>query len=334
MPRLKAILLSLATMCAPVALAQNANPAVPGTINYVEGLASINGRPLNQQSVGYAQLQPGQVLETANGRAELLLTPGVFLRVGDNSAVRMISPNLLNTQIELDRGRADVEVDEIHPRNDIQVSVGGANTRLLKGGLYAFDADKGTVRVFKGEAELLERNGNIQRALKIKGDHQVGLAENAEVQSVSFNRNEAEDALYNWSSLRSQYLAEANLTLASQYAGYGAMDPGWYWDAGFWGYTWLPGDGLWWSPFGWGFYSPRYIFYGGPVFPWRSRRLRWPELCASQRRRLFWWRSTRHGWWRWFSWRPLSKPKTDQQRKFPSPSFMDGLFFPIPYERI
>jgi hypothetical protein len=90
------------------------------------------------------------VLQTANGRAELLLTPGVFLRVGENSAVRMISPNLLNTQIALDHGRADIEVDEIHPHNDIQVSERGANTRLLKNGLYAFDADKGTVRVFKG----------------------------------------------------------------------------------------------------------------------------------------------------------------------------------------
>ena len=115
MPRLKAVLLSLATLCAPVALAQSANPAVPGTVNYVEGSASINGRALNQQSVGYAQLEPGQVLQTTNGRAELLLTPGVFLRVGENSAVRMISPNLLNTQVALDRGRADIEVDEIHP---------------------------------------------------------------------------------------------------------------------------------------------------------------------------------------------------------------------------
>jgi hypothetical protein len=266
MPRLKAILLSLATLYAPVALAQTANLAVPGTVNYVEGSASISGQPLNQQSVGYAQLQPGQVLQTANGRVELLLTPGVFLRVGDNSAVRMISPNLLNTQIELDRGRADIEVDEVHPSNDLQVAEGGANTRLLKDGLYAFDADKGTVRVFKGEAELLERTGNGQKAIKVKGDHQVGLAGNETVQSVSFDRNQAEDALYNWSSLRSQYLAEANLSLASQYAGYGVMAPGWYWDAGFWGYTWLPGDGLLWSPFGWGFYSPRYIFYGGPVF--------------------------------------------------------------------
>jgi hypothetical protein len=266
MPRLKAILLSLATMCAPVALAQSANPAVPGTVNYVEGSASISGRPLNPQSVGSAQLQPGQMLQTANGRVELLLTPGVFLRVGENSAVRMISPNLLNTQIALDRGRADVEVDEIHPHNDIQVAQGSANTRLLKDGLYAFDADKGTVRVFKGEAELLEEAGGGQKALRVKGDHQVALTGNEAVQSVSFERNQAEDALYNWSSLRSQYLAEANLNLASQYAGYGGMAPGWYWDAGFWGYTWLPGDGLLWSPFGWGFYSPRYIFYGGPVF--------------------------------------------------------------------
>ena len=266
MPRLKAILLSLATLCAPVALAQTANPAVPGTINYVEGSASMEGRPLNQQSVGSAQLQPGQVLQTANGKVEVLLTPGVFLRLGENSAVRMISPNLLNTQVELERGRADIEVDEIHPRNNIQVAEAGANTRLLKDGLYAFDADKDTVRVFKGEAELQERNGNGQKVVKLKGDRQVALAENAAIKSVSFDRNGAEDSLYNWSSLRSQYLAEANINLASAYAGYGGLTPGWYWDAGFWGYTWLPGDGLLWSPFGWGFYSPRYIYYGGPVF--------------------------------------------------------------------
>jgi hypothetical protein len=53
----------------------------------------------------------------------------------------------------------------------------------------------------------------------VKGDHQVGLAGNAAIQSVSFDRGQAEDPLYNWSSLRYQYLAEANLNLASEYAG-------------------------------------------------------------------------------------------------------------------
>jgi hypothetical protein len=266
MPRLKVILLSLATMCAPAVLAQTANPAVPGTINYVEGSATIQGRALNERSVGSVQLAPGQVLQTTDGRAELLLTPGVFLRLGENSAVRMVSPNLLNTQVELDRGRADVEVDEIHPRNNIQVAQAGATTRLLKGGLYAFDADKDTVRVFKGEAELIEKSGDGQKSFKLKGGRQVALGANESLKAVNFDRNQAEDPLYNWSSLRSQYLAEANLNLASAYAGYGGLAPGWYWNAGFWGYTWLPGDGFLWSPFGWGFYSPRYIYYGGPVF--------------------------------------------------------------------
>ena len=266
MPRAQAILLSLATLCAPAARAQTANPAVPGTINYVEGSASIDGRALNQQSVGSAQLEPGQVLRTRNGRAEVLLTPGVFLRLDENSAVKLVSPNLLNTQVELDRGRADIEVDEIHPRNNIQVAEAGSNTRLLKGGLYAFDADKNTVRVFKGEAELLERSGYGQRSLKVKSGHQVAVAAYDSMKTVSFDRDQAEDALYNWSSLRSQYLAEANYSLASSYAGYGGWAPGWYWNAGYWGYTWLPGDGFLWSPFGWGFYSPRYLYYGGSVY--------------------------------------------------------------------
>lgn len=265
MPRLKAFLLSLATLCAPVALAQSANPAVPGTINYVEGSAAIDGRALNQQSVGSAQLAPGQLLQTANGRVELLLTPGVFLRVGENSAVKLISPSLLSTQVELDRGHADIEVDEIHPKNNLQVMVAGANTRLLKNGLYAFDAEKNSLRVFKGEAELQQRGDGLN-LIKVKGTREVQLASNETLKSASFDRKQAEDSLYQWSSLRSQYLTEANINLASAYAGYGGIGPGWYWDAGFWGYTWLPGDGLLYSPFGWGFYSPRYIYYGGPVF--------------------------------------------------------------------
>lgn len=269
MPRLKAILLSLATMCAPVALAQTANPAVPGTINYVEGSASIDGRALNQQSVGSAQLEPGQLLRTRNGRVELLLTPGVFLRAGENSTVKLISPDLLNTQVELDRGRADVEVDEIHPRNNLQVIVAGAGTRLLKNGLYAFDADNRSFRVFKGEAELQEQ-ANGPTPIKVKGDREVQLAAGETIKPVSFDRKQAEDPLYQWSSLRSQYLAEANVNLASSYAGYGGFAPGWYWDSAFFGYTWLPGDGYLWNPFGWGFYSPRYIYWGGPVFYGRN----------------------------------------------------------------
>ena len=157
MPRLKAVLLSLATLCAPAARAQIANPAVPGTVNYVEGLASIGGRGLNQNRWATPSSRRGRSCKQLTGRAELLLTPGCFSAWAKIAPERMVSPNRLNTQIELDRGRADIEVDEIDPRNDIQVAAGAASTRLLKDGLYAFDADREPSGVFKGEAGLGEK---------------------------------------------------------------------------------------------------------------------------------------------------------------------------------
>jgi len=60
--------------------------AMPGTLNYVEGEASVGDQSLDSKSVGSATLQDGQVLETGNGKAEVLLTPGVYLRLGSNNS--------------------------------------------------------------------------------------------------------------------------------------------------------------------------------------------------------------------------------------------------------
>src|SRR3569833_4600137 len=52
----------------------------PGTLNYVEGRVTLDGRPV---AAGTSVLvQPGQTLATADGFVEVLLTPGAFLRVG------------------------------------------------------------------------------------------------------------------------------------------------------------------------------------------------------------------------------------------------------------
>src|SRR5579872_3829804 len=80
--------------------------ARPGTINYIEGQVSIDGRALSTSKTGYVPLEPDQMLTTANGKAEVLLSPGVFLRVGSNGAVRMVSPELSQPQVEVVRGEA------------------------------------------------------------------------------------------------------------------------------------------------------------------------------------------------------------------------------------
>src|ERR1700756_11205 len=250
MSRVKSLLiLSLATLCAP---AFGANPARPGTINYIEGSALVAGLPVTQKSVGTLALDPGQVLSTEQGHAEVLLTPGIYLRLDDDSSVRMISPGLTSTQLALDKGRAAIEVDEIHPQNNIQIVDNGVPTQLLKDGLYEFNADNDTARVFSGKATAREAN----KWVDIKGDRQLALSADAAQKAQRFGKNSAKDELYKWSSLRSEYLSEANGELAGYYgAGYA---PGWYWDPWFYGYTFIGPDPFY-SPFGWGFYPFGYL---------------------------------------------------------------------------
>ena len=266
MPRLKALyLLSLATLLAPaLVLGQSANPAVPGTLNYVEGQVSINGQVVNELSSGLTHVHEGQVVATGNGRAEILLTPGVFLRLGDNSAASMVSPDLVRTEVELLKGRADVEVDQLFKQNDLLVKIQGDETHLLKTGLYAFNFESGTVRVFDGEASVLPANGQ-QKAIVVKKGHELAITAEGK-KPTDFDEKTSEDALYNWSSLRSEYLGEANVQLASAYEGAPGFAPGWFWDAGLYGYTWLPGYGAFFNPFGYGFYSPYYLYGGGFVY--------------------------------------------------------------------
>jgi FecR protein len=259
MLRLNTVLLLLLAAFGVPAFA--ASTVRPGTINYVEGSADLGGQPVSFSSAGSVEIAPGQTLETKQGKAEVLLTPGIFLRLGANSAVQMISPDLTKTTVELRRGRAMIEVDQIFKQNDVEVIVAGVSTQLLQPGLYAFDASRNTLSVFGGKAAVREGNNQF---IVVKGHRDLQLAANDNVKPHKFNVSATRDDLYNWSSLRSQYLAQENSQIAGQYAGVAGFVPGWYWDPYFWNYTFI-GAGPLWSPFGWGFYPPYYYaggFYG------------------------------------------------------------------------
>ncbi len=247
-----------AALCVPAWSAEQ-HSAMPGTLNYVEGQASIGDQTLDSKSVGSTELQTGEVLGTEKGKAEILLTPGVFLRLGDNSSVKMISPSLTNTEVALNQGEAMLEVDEIHPENNIRVSQPGASTRILKTGLYDFNATSQQVRVFDGKASVLAGD----RDITVKGGHELSLNATDKLKAYGFDKKAAlqTDDLYRWSSLRSDYLSEANVETARLYIANGWYGPGWigagwYWNPWFSGFTFVPADGFLYSPFGWGFYSP------------------------------------------------------------------------------
>lgn len=237
--------------------------ARPGTLNYVEGQVTLGAKSLDASSIGTVELDPGQTLTTQNGKAELLLTPGVFVRLGSSSAATMISSGLTSTRMAVDQGEAFVEVTEIHPENDLRVLQDGISTELVKMGLYNFNANLHIVRVLDGEAVV----DDGEKSVRVKGGHMVDLsAVPLKVQKFNKKETEAED-LYHWTSLRSAYLAEANADYAPTYSlgGFGWFGDGWYWDPWFDAYTFLPGDGIFYSPFGWGFYSP-WCAFGAPAF--------------------------------------------------------------------
>ena len=267
MPRLKVIMmLSLATsLFVPAAFAQNTDSARPGTINYVEGQATLNGQELTAKSG--AEIAAGQTVTTTSGKVEVLLTPGVFLRLGDNSAVTMVSPDLTKTEVQLNHGTAEVEVDQLYKQNDLLVDQGPSQTKLLKNGLYEFDETAGKMRVFDGEA-VVSPSQSAKKWIKVKGHHELAVnGEQDKSQDFDGQQIANQDPLYQWSKLRTDYLGQANLNLAEEYAGNAGFYPGWYWDPGLYSYTWLPGDGLFWSPFGYGFYSPWYLYGGGFIYP-------------------------------------------------------------------
>ena len=234
-----------------------ATTPLPGTLNYVEGQAQIGSQDLNSKSVGSADLQAGQTIATENGRAEILLTPGVFLRLDSNSAAEMVSPSLTNTEVQLTKGRALLEVAEIHKQNDIKIAEDGATTQVLKNGLYEFDSNSGEVEVFDGKAKVISND----KTADVKGGREFNIsASNASAKAQKFDKNKAKDDFYNWSALRSQYESEANVDVA-RFVPSGFAGPGWFWDPWYSAYTFVPGSGIFYSPFGWGFYSPGWIGY-------------------------------------------------------------------------
>jgi hypothetical protein len=239
--------------------AQGASTGYPGIVNYVEGQVSVGGSRLAPSSAGKADAGQNQVLETRNGKAEMLLTPGVFLRVGNYSAVRMISPSLTDTRVQVLKGQTLVEVTELFKQNHLRVLDNGSTTDLLKKGIYEFDANSPRVAVYDGKAQVRSDDSQVT----VTKGKAVALTPGP-LRVEKFDRKQAEqqDGLYQWSSLRSEYLAEASWDSArtivvNDYPWWGA---GWYWNP-YWGmYSFIPADGLRYSPFGWGFYSPWYVW--------------------------------------------------------------------------
>jgi hypothetical protein len=148
--------LAAAMALAPLARAQSVISTHSGIVHFLEGGVFLDNQLLESRLGKYPAIPKGSELRTEDGRAEVLLTPGVFLRMGDHSAIRMVANDLGDTQVQLAAGA--VIVDSGEPNADTSVTLIYRDWRVhfLEKGIYRVDSDPARLMVREGSAEAFE----------------------------------------------------------------------------------------------------------------------------------------------------------------------------------
>ena len=203
--RRSALGLLVVTISGWPSFAQVVISARSGLIYYVEGEVFLDGRPVSSPSGTYQELKESSEVRTGNGRAELLLNPGVFLRLGENSAVRVLSNRVTETRLEFLSGAALVEPsgiisDKANYASSVRVAYGNTTVHFRLNGVYRFDAESASLRVYEGEADI-----NCGNAAKLgRAGESIRLDAPAEPQPAEA---EVRDSLELWSKSRAEAIA-------------------------------------------------------------------------------------------------------------------------------
>ncbi len=254
-----------------------------GKVNLVEGAVLVERK--NGKNTGLDksdELVVGEKVSTgSNGKAEILLNPGSYLRLAENSEFEFTTTGLDDLQLKLNRGSAIFEV--ITNSNQgfiIGIQTPQTKTFILESGVYRIDilADNSTkVSVWKGKAQIGEKDAQF-----IKGGKSATV-KNSQVAVSKFDRDN-KDSLDNWSKIRAKDLMAINAKLREGNLRNSLIDSfsnrGWntYNSYGVWVYnrtsgTWcfLPFGNRWRSPYGFGYdydlwdcQMPMHIIYSPP----------------------------------------------------------------------
>jgi hypothetical protein len=231
----------------------------PGAINFIDGQVALEGKSVAPGSLEGVAATVGQTLSTVQGKAELLLTPGAFLQVGDHSAVKMTSFAAADTQVELVSGAAILEVVQ-PPAGRLEVLDGQAHITVVHAGIYEFHAGQASAAAIEGRARVVVNDHSVELTAGRELTWSGGAA--GATGKVS-HATLASDALYAWSRQRAAADARASIDTAQALVGTDPANfrgPGWYWNPfyGEWGF--LPATYTIKGPFGEEYYSARFYW--------------------------------------------------------------------------
>ncbi len=243
-------------VCKPV-YGQSVISAKSGLVHYTEGAVSVDGKPVSGKAGVFSQVSKDGTMTTTEGRAEVLMTPGVFLRVAEQSGIRMVSTSLSDTRVAVESGRVMLESDTPMKGNMVTLLYKNYAMMPTKPGLFEMTTNPPQFKVYSGEADVTV-NGQTLIAREGKLINLSGV-----LAQERFPEKDGDD-LYRWSQTRSGYISEANASSASTqsqlgYSGFnslGGYGGNWFYNSAFGMYTYMPFAGTMYSPFGYGLWSP------------------------------------------------------------------------------
>lgn len=148
---------SFALLC-PLGSAQDVVSAQSGVIHYSEGVVLVDGVPLDRKPASFPLLKDGSVLKTQKGRAELMLTQGAFLRLDENSSVKMLSSALTSTRLEFLAGSIILDALAAEGNIPVVLQFKDASISFPKPGLYRIDSDTAVLQAYSGEATVKQQD--------------------------------------------------------------------------------------------------------------------------------------------------------------------------------
>ena len=299
LPALPILSLIFVLCCSIVNLAQNREKFVisakAGGINAITGGASVHAKGESdwQQLMITDDLAAGDRVRTSSdGRVEILLNPGCYLRVGGNSEVELSDNTLSNLEVRLLRGMAIVEAagaDGVEL--NISISTPHAKLAIVRQGLYRLNVvpdDATELIVRKGRVILSDTHTKIKEGNKV-----VFSATTFSVAKLTKEEKKAADQsdVDVWSKQRADTLAKANRRITgrmmtsafatlSDFNAFQRTSLGfWFYNRGIGCYTFLPFFYGFGSPYGWGYSTSIYANYFPPG--WNGYNGGWPNNSGS-----------------------------------------------------
>lgn len=176
-----------------------------GTVNFSEGEVFLDDHPLDQKVATFPSIQEGSTFRTQNGRAEILLEPGVFLRVDQNTAIRMVSTDLSKTRIAFLSGAVILDSNDRPEGSSLILDYKSYHFRFPKPGIYRVNAEPGILETYSGEAEVASDGQSAPK--KIDSSHEFFF----DIGMLTPKYGDGTlDAFSEWARQRSEAIAAAN----------------------------------------------------------------------------------------------------------------------------